>query len=217
MVIQKISREISRNFGFRLWSVKSFDFNIFACVYSAWIHTTSQSFLRINVFSQQISFTKVAFILQHFWIQVYFSGAKLLCENTRKIGRFESYYSKYFQQEKRDTQDKYFLTKSNIKFPLFKRSYSCYKTTFWLAKIAKKHEKFDFWKCFYLLERHLWNLLYGVSGVGKCFLFCFSSSEAIFTKHCGKKHQKPKYLRKLYYQMLWTVGETSDLWGHFKT
>ena len=120
LVIQKISREISRNFGVRLWSVKSFDFNIFACVCSAWIHTTSQSFLRINVFSQQISFTKVAFILQHFWIQVYFSGAKFLCKNTCKIGRFESYYSKYFQQEKCDTQDKYFLTKSNIKFPLLK-------------------------------------------------------------------------------------------------
>ena len=38
----------------------------------------------------------------------------------------------------------------------------------------------------------------GVSEVGKCFLFCFSSSEAIFTKHCGKKHQKPKYLGMLY-------------------
>ena len=94
---------------------------------------------------------------------------------------------------------------------LYKRSYSFYKMTFWLVKIAKKYEKFVFLKCFYLVERHLWNSFYSVSGPGKCF-WLVSQAQKQFSPNIVVKNTKTPSICACYYQMLWTADENFDFW-----
>jgi len=51
--------------------------------------------------------------------------------------------------------------------------------TFLLAVVAKILEKLNVLKCFHLLQMHLGNYFYDVSGVGKWVLRSFSGSETI--------------------------------------